>query len=309
MNLTVHIGTTKTGTSSIQAFLHHNQQALRQDGILVPNGLGHLIHFHTAIAALPFGKSPDLAKLIPLGDVADHARFREETRNSFYEQLAAAPDCREVIITAEQLHSRLTLPEDVQSFRDLFCSGFDKVRIVVYIRPQLDQIISLYSTMLRGGYAHTLESFITARLQPRFRPYFDLRDVITRWSDLFGTENVTVRPYKAISGQFGTLGDFCSLMDIDLAQDGWELHQPANGSINIAGQELLRMLNQSGALDAAKRRQIVKWAETHCAGHGALPTLQQARDFQSLFDESNAWVTQTFFPDHPDYLEPRWPEA
>jgi len=309
MNLTVHIGTTKTGTSSIQAFLHHNRNALRKSGIFVPTGLGHMIHFHTAIAALPFGKSPDLAKLIPLSDAQQHAEFRTQTKNRFHAQVGQVADCREVIITAEQLHSRLTQTNDVRTFRDLFCGGFNNVRIIVYIRPQLDQIISLYSTMLRGGYAHSLKSFIDARLKPSFRSYFDLKDVITRWTNVFGVEGVIVRPYKGISGGFGTLGDFCRLMDIDLSNGSWKMNRPANTSINSAGQELLLMLNQIATLDAAKRREIVKWAETHCAGHGAMPTIEQARRFQTLFEKSNAWVTKTYFPDHPEYLEPRWPSV
>lgn len=309
MNLTVHIGTTKTGSTSIQGFLHHNRDMLRKNGILVPSGLGKLIHFHAVLAALPFGESPDLAQIIPLTDTQQHAAFRERICSSFWNEVANASDCHEVVITAEQLHSRLPLREHIQTFRDLFCRNFSNIRIVVYIRPQLDQIISLYSTMLRGGYAHSLDSFIKARLKPNFRPYFDLRDVITRWSEVFGTENVIVRPYKGIAGDFGTLGDFCDLLKLDLTTGDWAIDRQANASINAAGQELLLMLNQTGALDATQRRKVVKWAETHCAGHGAVPPLALAQTFQSLFDDSNAWVTETFFPDHPEYLEPRWPKA
>lgn len=133
-------------------------------------------------------------------DAEQHAAFRENTSAAFREEIAGAPGCQEVVITAEQLHSRLPLPDYIQTFRDLFCRDFSTIRIVIYVRPQLDQIISLYSTMLRGGYAHSLGDFIKSRMQPIFRPYFDLRDVITRWADVFGRENVIVRPYKALPG-------------------------------------------------------------------------------------------------------------
>ncbi len=309
MNLTVHIGTTKTGSSSIQRFLHGNRRALRDKGILVPSGLGRVIHFHAVVAALPFGQSPDLAQVVKLADAQQHATFRETTRNSFLKEVAGARACHEAVITAEQLQSRLVLREHVQTFRSLFCNGFDKIRIIVYVRPQLDQLVSLYSTMLRGGYAHSLEDFVKARLAPNFRPYFDLCDVITRWSDVFGAENIIVRPYKGVTGELGTLSDFCNLLNIDPKADGMVIEPQANSSINVAGQELLLMLNQGKGMDPAQRRKVTKWAETHCAGQGTAPSLDLAREFQSAYDKSNGWVIRNFFPDHPEYLEPRWPKA
>ncbi|MDP0929554.1 hypothetical protein Q0601_20405 [Paracoccus onubensis] len=310
MNLTVHIGTTKTGSSSIQRFLNCNSDQLRMKGILVPSSLGNIIHLNAVMASLPFGESMDLARVIKLTDARDHLAFRRNTIAAFQKELAASPDCREVVITAEYLHSRLPLRQHVQTFRDLFCRDFDKIRIVVYMRPQLDQIVSLYSTVLRSGYARPLNHFIRSRMSPAFRPYFDLRDVITRWGDVFGAENLVVRPYKAVSGKLGTLGDFCEVLDLDLNPDSeeWRIGGQVNTSINVAGQELLLLLNQTGALDAAHRRQVVKWAELHCTGHGATPPPKLARAFQSQFDESNHWVTETYFPGHPEYLEPRWPE-
>lgn len=308
MNLTVHIGTTKTGSSSIQRFLTRNRDSLREKGFLVPSSLGNIIHLNAVMASLPFGESPDLARIIDLTGASGHAAFRQKTITAFREEIAASPNCREVVITAEYLHSRLPLRNHVQTFRDLFCRDFEKIRIVVYIRPQLDHIVSLYSTVLRSGYAQPLNHFIKSRMKPAFRPYFDLRDVITRWSDTFGAENIIVRPYKAVSGKWGTLGDFCEILELDPGAEEWEIGGQVNTSINVAGQKLLLMLNQAGNLDTAHRRQVVKWAEINCAGHGAMPPLKLAQTFQSLFDESNDWVTETYFPGHPEYLEPRWPD-
>ena len=304
MNLTVHVGTTKTGTSSIQQFLNRNCGTLRANGYLVPSSLGSVIHLNAVMSSLPYGESPDLAKFLGVKDAGEHAAFRESTVAAFRNEVAAANDCREVLISAEYLHSRLPRREHVQTFRDLFCRDFDRVRIVVYVRPQIDQIVSLYSSVLRTGYARPLKDFIDSRMKPFFWPYFDLRDVITRWTDTFGTENVTVRPYKAITGPLGTVGDYCEFLGINPDASEWTFGRQANTSINRAGQELLLMLNQSGNLDGEMRRKVCKWTETHCPGRGAKPSPEQARTFQSLFDDSNAWVTETYFPDHPDYLQP-----
>lgn len=305
--LIVHIGTTKTGSSSIQKFLDLNRDRLRSEGILVPQCFGRLIHIKSVIAALPYGESPDLARTVPVSGWREHMAFRRDIRTRFQAEIADAPDCRQVLITAEHLQSRMTRADHVMTFRKLFCRGFAQVRIVVYVRPQLDHIVSLYSTMLRNGYRHPLEEFIASRMQAKFRDYFDLQKLIARWGQVFGAENIILRPYTGIHHQTGTLGDFCQIMGID--PDGWRMPARANTGINVTGQQMLLALNQQADVTPDQRRAAARQAETEHAGHGAMPSLAMAQSFQSLFEEGNAWVIRTYFPDHPEYLQPRWPKS
>jgi len=307
MKLTVHIGTTKTGSSSIQSFTRLNKAALKERGILIPSSLGREIHLNAVLASLPYGESRDLARTIPIVSAEHHAEFRASVVSAFRQEVADAVDCTETVITAEQLHSRMPNREDIAHFRELFCQGFSDVRIVVYVRPQLDQIVSLYSTMLRGGYADPIDDFLQSRMRPAFRSYFSLQDIIERWSAVFGAAHVLVRPYKAISHKNGCLGDFAGLLGIDLDEGHWNLEGKANASINMAGQELLLLLNQTEALSAEQRRKVVRWAERNCSGPGAAPSLAMAQRFVKPYLDSNEWVIKTYFPDHPEYLEPRWP--
>lgn len=307
MNLTVHIGTTKTGSTSIQAFMRANRAALAERGICYPASLGPQDHRGATVASLNANQSRDLMQHQHVDGEKELAAFRAKTRAAYLRELQSDP--REVVISSEHLQSRCILPENLAHFRELFCRDFDRIRIVVYIRPQLDQIVSLYSTLLRSGYAHPLNRFVKSRIRSSFLPYFDLRALILRWSAEFGAENLIVRPYKAISGEMGTLGDFCALLDLDPASRQWRVAEKANTSINVAGQELLMMLNQTSALDDVQRRKVARWAETHCAGKGATPRPKLARAFQAQFDEGNAWVVENYFPDHPEYLEPRWPRG
>ena len=308
MNLTVHIGTTKTGSSSIQKFLSVNRVALRQAGILVPASLGEELHLKAPLASLPFGASPDLAGLFDMATPEAHAAFRRQTVAEYRNDIAQAPGCREVVITSEHLHSRVPKKADIVRFRELFCSGFSGVRIVLYIRPQLDQLVSLYSTVLRVGYKNSLDDFTKSRMKPAFRPYFNIRHIIRRWSEVLGEQNIIVRPYKAVSRKDGTLGDFCDLLDLDLSDPQWQVPANTNTSISQAGQELLCMINQEKQVTPGLRRRVVGWVEKNSAGKGAQPSPELARAFQQGFDASNDWVIRTYFPDHPEYLEPRWPD-
>ena len=103
MNLTVHIGATKTGSSSIQAFLAANRAALRQAGILVPASLGGKLHLRATLAALPFGASADLASLFDMATPEAHAAFRQKTVADYRDEIARAPGCREVVITSRRV--------------------------------------------------------------------------------------------------------------------------------------------------------------------------------------------------------------
>ena len=62
MKLTVHIGTTKTGSTSIQAFMRVNRKALAAKGISYPAMLGVQDHRNAAIAVLNFTQGQDLLK-------------------------------------------------------------------------------------------------------------------------------------------------------------------------------------------------------------------------------------------------------
>ncbi|MFD1810516.1 hypothetical protein ACFSHQ_27775 [Gemmobacter lanyuensis] len=198
MRLTVHIGTTKTGSTSIQAFLRANRAALLHRGILVPESLGESHHLRAVLSSLPFGASPDLARHARIQTEADLQAYRAETMQAYAEELRKVPEAAEILITSEHLHSRLEESESIRSFRDLFCPDGAQTRIIVYVRPQLDHAGSLYSTMLRHGFSGTLDDFLKSRSAARFRPYFDLEAVLARWSAVFGEHSLEVRPYKGL---------------------------------------------------------------------------------------------------------------
>lgn len=306
MPLTVHIGTTKTGSKSIQDFLHMNTEELRKDGVLVPTTLGRPYNFKAVLAVAPYGGNKALASRIPIADEASHLSFQERTTKEFNDEVAEASDCHDVVITAELFHSRILRPESVREFRDRFCRQFDQVRVVAYVRPQLDHVVSLYSTVLRNGYDGTIDDFVLKQAKAPLSPYFDLREFIKRWRGVFGESSMVVRPYKAIDGSLGTVGDFLTILGLDPGDERWTLKKKRNVSIDSRGQALLRILNKDGGLDPGKLKQVVRWVERNHMGKGAYPADMLAKGFQAKFADGNSWVIENYFPDHPEYLEPAW---
>jgi hypothetical protein len=305
MKLTIHIGTTKTGSTSIQAFLAANRDALAAQGVLYPLDLGPQHHVNATVAALSYGKSPDLLRFCKITDNEAHDAFRVETAAAFQRQLAQSSTVKHAIISSEHLHSRCTAPQDIQRFRDLFCQGFDEVEIVVYIRSQIDHMVSLFSTKLRHGFNGTLDDHIEAMLGKSNTAYFDLQNVITRWADVFGKDAVIVRPFAALDRKTGgAVSDFCAVTKIDTDVEGIVQAAPQNESINAKGQELLMILNKGAGIPIGARRDVVAWLEKEFNGSGFKPSPKAVKKVCARFEEGNAWVTQTYFPNHPEYLTP-----
>lgn len=312
MKLTVHIGTTKTGSTSIQAFMRVNRKALAAKGISYPAMLGVQDHRNAAIAVLNFTQGQDLLKRKEIMTPEDLQTFSSGIATSFREVFNAKPEPTEhVVISSEHLQSRCNKPENIERFREIFATGFAEVKIVVYVRPQLDQLVSLYSTTLRNGASETMQEHIERHMSDRLFTYFDLEGIVKRWSAVFGEDNIVVRPYKAVPPQAkgGVVADFCRLLNF--RHDDPALRSPpkTNSSINARGQELLRIINSNGGVDPERLRLMIDWAEANCSGKGAVPDLAQAQAFQQRFDAGNTWIIDQYFPRHPEYLEPHWPKA
>lgn len=307
MKLTVHIGTTKTGSTSIQAFLASNRTQIAAQGVRYPAVLGSQHHIKATVSSLNFAQSRDLHTHQGVYSASDLVSFRAKVRSDYQKVIRSG--AKHIVISSEHLQSRCDQPENIERFQKFFATGFDAVNIVVYVRPQLDQLISLYSTTLRNGSSGTLIEHIN-RYEQRFS-YFDLQGLVQRWSAVFGEANIIVRPYKAVPppSEGGVVADFCQLIGLDYADAAFHVPHQTNSSINAQGQELLRIVNSNEGLDSERRRQVIAWVEANCGGKGIEPDIARARTFQERFAEGNAWVTSRYFPDHPEYLEPKWPKA
>jgi len=240
-------------------------------------------------------------------DEETHKSFIGNTLKNFRRELMKRPN--EVVLTSEHFHSRCIAQENVNLFREKFAEGFNNVRVIVYVRPQLDQLVSLYSTTLRNGYSDSMSEHLERHMKSIYFPYFDLRGLIERWGRVFGLDCIEVRPYKALPSKEsgGVVADFCDLLNLKYDDPSFTSRSETNVSINAEGQDLLRILNEQDGIDRARRLKVISWLESHCSGKGATPELPCAKGFQSQFLDGNAWVAERFFPAHPEYLEPRWP--
>ena len=136
--LVVHIGTHKTGSTSIQAYCMDNYDSLLQAGCLYPrsgryNEKGVMVINHHPLVRSMIGES---------------TRPLHEQLNELGEEIATTnPDT--VILSSEILSREYLSAEPYEIIRQLFPSA--KVEWVIFLRAQADVLTSRYAELIKTG--------------------------------------------------------------------------------------------------------------------------------------------------------------
>jgi hypothetical protein len=181
MRLILHIGTAKTGTSSLQSALHANSGWLRRRGIYYPAPPDNRDGHHAVARALRDGAE---------GATTYLQKVRHEAEPSDSVLLSAEPFYRHIVDT-DDTWSAIDYwdrrSEYVDRVREAF-SDFE-VEVVVYLRPHASAAESLYKeAAATGTFGGSFEEFLSDR-----RVFFDYSSQIDVWRHSF--EQVTVRRY------------------------------------------------------------------------------------------------------------------
>ena len=140
--LILHIGTEKTGSTSIQVFLRINQKRLAESGVGVPSDLGDTLHFRLQLLANDEDTSDDF--IMNLG-LHLNKELREKTlsewRNQLYQEVESSL-AQTWIISCETLHSRLLKDSELVRLREILSPLFDRIDVLVYLREPLSMIKS-----------------------------------------------------------------------------------------------------------------------------------------------------------------------
>jgi hypothetical protein len=302
----LHIGTSKTGSTSIQRVLSRRRDALAQQGVHYPASPGaesHVLLVMAAAASRHLYGSADRPIWQGIGPDARLARFREE----FAAEMAALPrSIHKVIISAEQFSLLLRGPKSVETLHDILAPYAYRIRVVVYLRRQDRHFVSLYNELLRAGNApspNLLEMPVLAQYN------YNYAALLNRWVRAFGRRWVEPRLFEAPDGQrFDVVEDFLGLCGLTLDLEAERAARAANPSISHTGQQILVAL--AARIRAAEPghhwnvqsplwRTLTSSVATALTGPGWRPTQAEARAFLARYAAPNESVRQRWFPDRP----------
>ncbi len=221
--LVLHIGTHKTGTTSIQSALRDNRAVLLKAGICYPDPARDP---HPHLPAHNFIYRATLNG--PAAMAAERARILAEFH-------ASKAGC---LILSEE---GLSLPQDaLQDFFDPWRDVFD-FSIICFLRRQDRYAESLYSQYVREGKAVALDPIGRFLEDPEIRDRFDYHRNLTRW-DRFGP--VTAVNYDLLKGEA------LHRPVLEAAVSGKALHIAPTPQTNVSPPagviEVIRHINRAG---------------------------------------------------------------
>jgi len=316
----LHIGISKTGTTSLQEFLVTNRLVLAKKGILYPTSLGKRNTYKLAHYVLDFHKLFFLKKifwrllpkrpkarlisrrsvitgLISKERVED---FRKELLTSFQKEIQNT-NCTKLLISAEGFSANWFKVKDIRFLKKFLDDFVNEYAIIVYFRPQHEKAISGHSTGLREG-----------RLRRRFFPKrrrktYNYEKILEDWANVFGNENIVPEIFSRKELLDGDIKkDFVSLM-------GWNWNdfedvKSRNQTMNADAQKFVLQINRAipriiGNEVNENRGNIGVYVHSHFKGKGLQPTRRDAENFFKLFKDSNEKVRQKWFPEKKELFE------
>ncbi|HEV7266704.1 MAG TPA: tetratricopeptide repeat protein [Falsiroseomonas sp.] len=302
-DLILHIGQSKTGTSSIQRVLGARRAALAALGVCYPLSPGWANHGLLPASLVPVERlghfHPNVWEGMP--PAARLARFRAD----FAAELAAIPaNTRLLLISAEQMFGLLDTEESLGALRDLLAPRVGSVRVVMYLRRQDSHFASGYTQALRVG--HVGPPVLPPGGPEQLRGY-DYDAILDLWARVFGEAAMQPRVFEPESLLNRDVVDdflaFCGI-ELDVAKD--DPDRQSNLSLTPGGIDLVRAMAEAltdapGGLNGASPlwRRFVAAANEHLPGRGWKPAPTEAAAFLARFAAVNEAVRRRWFPDRP----------
>lgn len=221
--LFLHVGFHKTGTSSIQAFLHNQKRQLLKLNILYPN---------TGLAGYGHG---DLANSLKI----NYDCVKKQLLFGKLDRELNAFNGDKIVISSECFMESI----DPQIIYDHFKRENLELRLIMYVRPQPAWAESLFNEIVKDSSRRYSGSIL--KMREIRRGDLNYHSLISRWADAFGNASITVRPFEKAQMVNGLYYDFLNVIDPELHS---KIKLPAKDEIkNVSWDprcvEFLRRIN------------------------------------------------------------------
>ena len=185
MNIILHVGTEKTGSTAIQSVLKESYAEMVSRGYLFPKNIGEPCHIKLTACALGCLPNSPIRKLLKIEEENEFKRFKEKTRESLrYEIEKTKPHT--LVISDEHINVHLAGVGLLSEYKKLLEEFGTVVAVLIYLRRQDSFRLSLFAEAVKNG---NLSHFDIDNLLPvfdRVPPRFDYLNILKNLEKVFG---------------------------------------------------------------------------------------------------------------------------
>lgn len=301
----VHIGTEKTGTTSIQEYLASNRNKLLVQGYLYPVAPGKTNHLGLTCYALDDRTFEMTRRTCGVTKPADVAGFRLRLLTELEKEIGQSTASM-VIFSNEHLSSRLRTNAEIRRLKSLCERIARTTKVIVYLRNQVDFLVSRYIESVKGGGTQPFP-FPSGSASKQM----DYARLLAPWRDIFGMEHLIVRRFEPEAFHGGELvSDFGAQIGFDALT-----FVPAtrrNEAPDAQCVAFLREFNKhiphlTGGRRNPLRGRIVNYLEQISSVDKFAVARDIADAIEERFQDSNKKVSTEYFnsPHIPLFRDPR----
>jgi hypothetical protein len=285
----LHIGTGKTGTTSIQHHLARNRKKLLAQGYLYPVAPGPGNHHALSAFALDDGKIDGARARLGIVDAISLERLRREFPSRLESEIAGK-GVPNLILSNEVLAVRLRTAAEIGRLKHLCDRIAANTKVIIYVRNQIDYLVGIYTTAVMDGNPMDFDPIRWARQA-------DYAELLARWTSVFERDDVVVRRYERADFPDGDVRkDFLRQLGIEPATLARTRY--LNQSLDAESILFVRALNRRVPIVLAKPlRYLAVAVLSKRRGRKRFAISQTlASQIADTFRASNAQVAAQYFP-------------
>jgi hypothetical protein len=302
MELVLHIGAAKTGTTTIQEFLYANRGHLKDNGFHLLQSAGKKNHRALASMCTRRNRYVGFYHYQHIHSLESKLAFDANVLEKLTSELSETSDwAHTVISTSEDYYGGLLYADEIEKLRDILSPHFSRVRVVLYLRSQVETLSSLYSTFLKNGDVVTLEEFVSERCHADSNVYNCFQGA-EMWSEVFGQSNLFLRLFDRNELDNGDLlEDFSNQLQPGLFRALTQRIEVQNQSLTLLGQALALAVNRRIPAFSETNgwsiwnRMLIRQISRFFSGSGASLDEKTAIMVEDIFRESNALLHEKYF--------------
>ena len=302
MKAFLHIGTPKTGTTTIQKFLVKNLQLLQKELITCPSMFGRN-HQAIAFSFYESERHDDLTRDICRKHSLDEENQKsiETLKLTFKSMLKKEINKKHNsksfnwIFSSEDFYGRLKSELEVKNLKNFLYEIFEEVDIIVFLRDPLLNAISATSQRVKHGQNYN------PLLPHNFASH---KSKLEKWVNIFGAKSIKARifnkKYFKNNNIIHEFGDICEINEETIRK--CQLPESQNESLSQISMVILDELYNNSTIKKLSRkkpafhRSLVKIIQTNfkdCPPYR--PTIKDLTNFRNYFYESDKWVSKQIF--------------